>query len=178
MTTIAAKVANGKVKMAWDTQSTSGNEASSTTRNKVVRVNEQFAVGVAGHVRYSNLVQRASVDRIHPYDISQENFDSEGWMIETLIPAWMKAVKSAWSDTPDYNDDNVPWGHALVVLANRIFKVGADFSVIDCGEFGSIGSGAPYARTAMHLGKSARQAVEVARDLDLYTGGEIKEMTV
>lgn len=178
MTTIAAKVTNGKVKIAWDSQSTSGNEASSTSRNKVVKVNDQFAVGVAGHVRFSNLVQRASVDRIHPHDIVQDHFDSEGWMIETLIPAWMKAVKSAWSDTPNYNDDDIPWGQALVVLANRIFKVGADFSVIDCGDFGAIGSGSPYARTAMHLSKSAKQAVEIATELDLFTGGNVKEMTV
>lgn len=178
MTTIAAKVTNGKVKIAWDTQSTSGNEATSTSRNKVVKVNDQFAVGVAGRVRFSNLVQRASVDRIHPYDIAQDGFDAEGWLIETLVPAWMKAVKSAWHDTPSEEGDEIPWGQVIIVLAGGIYKIGADFSVIDCGGFGAIGSGSPYARTAMHLGKGAKQAVEIATELDLFTGGNVKEATV
>jgi hypothetical protein len=30
----------------------------------------------------------------------------------------------------------------------------------------------------MHLGKSAKQAVEIATELDMYTGGNVKEMTV
>lgn len=179
MTTIAARVsANGKVKIAWDSQSTSGNEASSTSRNKVVKINDQFAVGVAGRVRFSNIVQRASIDRIHPHDILQPYFDAEGWLIETLVPAWMKAVKSAWHDTPAEEGDEIPWGGALVVLAGGIYKIGSDYSVVDCGDFGAIGSGSPYARTAMHLGKSAKQAVEIATQLDLFTGGDARELTV
>lgn len=178
MTTIAAKVTNGKVKIAWDSQSTLGNEASSTKVNKVVKVNDQFAVGGAGRLRYLNLIQRASVDRIHPHDISQPGFDAEGWIIETLVPTWMKAVKSAWHDTPHEEGDEIPWGTALVVLAGGIYKVGSDFSVLNCGDFGAIGSGSPYARAAMHLGKSAKQAVEIATELDLFTGGIVREATV
>ena len=178
MTTIAARTVNGKVKIAWDSQATAGNEATSNNRNKVVRVNDQFAVGVAGRVRFSNLVQRASVDRIHPHDISQPGFDAEGWLIGTLVPAWMNAVKSAWHDTPSEDGDEIPWGQALVVLSGGAYKIGSDFSVVDCGGFGAIGSGSPYARTAMHLGKGPKQAVEVAAELDLFTGGRVQEMTV
>lgn len=90
----------------------------------------------------------------------------------------MKAVKSAWHDTPAEEGDEIPWGGALVVLAGGIYKIGSDYSVVDCGDFGAIGSGSPYARTAMHLGKSAKQAVEIATQLDLFTGGNVKEATV
>jgi hypothetical protein len=35
------------------------------------------------------------------------------------------------------------------------------------------GTGGPYALAAMHLGRSATEAVGIARQLDVYTGGDI-----
>lgn len=39
----------------------------------------------------------------------------------------------------------------------------------------TLGSGAAYALAALHLGKSAREAVELACKLDIGSGGEIHE---
>lgn len=178
MTTIAAKLVNGKVHMAWDSLATAGGIVSSKYRNKVAMVNGQFAVGVAGRVRYSNIVQRASVNLIHPADLTHPGFDAEGWVTEQLVPAWMHSVKEMWHLTPKDEGDEVPWGEALVSLAGNIFRIGGDFSVVNCGEHGAIGSGSPYAQTALHLGKSAKQAVQIACELDLYSGGEVKELKV
>lgn len=177
MTTIAMRTTNGKVKIAWDTQSTSGNVASSKNRVKVVRVNDQIAVGVAGHVRYSNLVQRANIPSIDKRDLSPD-FDAEGWVIEYVVPEWMHSVKSAWGHTPHDDGDEVPWGVALLAVNGRIIQVGADFAVIDRGEFGAIGSGGDFAMAAMHLGKTPEQAVDVSRELDLFSGGRTEGMTV
>lgn len=176
MTTIAARIVNGKVKMAWDSQVTSGGVATHGM-NKVVKINDQFAVGVAGYLRYANLVHRASVSKIHPYDFAQADFDGYGWICDELVPAWMKSIRDEKEALAD-SEAELPWGHALIALGGSIYSMGADFSVTASGPFDSIGSGSPFAMTAMHLGKSAKQAVEIARDLDLYTGGEIKEMTV
>lgn len=41
----------------------------------------------------------------------------------------------------------------------------------------AIGTGSDCARAAMAMGASAKRAVEIARDIDLYTGGTIVEMT-
>lgn len=177
MTTIAAKVAtNGKVKIAWDSQVTAGGSRNFGV-NKVVKINDQFAVGVAGFLRYANIVHRTAVNKVHPYDLTQEDFDGYAWILDTLIPAWMKAVNKEAENNPAFSDDP-PDGSALIALAGRIYTVGWEFSVSPVGDFGAIGSGSPYANTAMHLGRTAKQAVEIATELDLYSGGEVKEMMV
>jgi ATP-dependent protease HslVU (ClpYQ) peptidase subunit len=173
MTTITAKrLSSGKVQVAWDAQATSGGQA---TKNvvKVRKINGQFAVGGSGTLRFLNVIHRASVDQIHPADIASPGFDAEGWLIDVLVPCWARALQQAAEYDPDGDQ---PEGLALVVLAGRIFEVGIDFSVLDMGEFAAIGSGGPFASTAMHLGKSATQAVHIASEIDLYTGGDVKEM--
>ncbi|EET1259973.1 hypothetical protein FK249_002395 [Escherichia coli] len=45
------------------------------------------------------------------------------------------------------------------------------------GEPYAIGSGGLIARTAMHCGKNAREAVQVAIDLDCYSGGSVDSLT-
>jgi len=177
VTTIAARVApNGKVKIAWDSQVTTGGSRNFGV-NKVVKINDQFAVGVAGYLRYLNLIQRTSVAKIHKHDITEEDFDGYAWILDTLIPAWMKAVSKESENNPAFSEEP-PDGNALIALAGRIYTVGWEFSVTPVGEFGAIGSGSPYANTAMHLGKTAKQAVEIATELDMYSGGAVKEMTV
>lgn len=44
--------------------------------------------------------------------------------------------------------------------------------------FHAIGSGRDYAIAAMHMGKTAREAVELACLYDVYTGGPITELTL
>lgn len=176
MTTIAVKKVNGKVKMAWDAQATAGGTAI-YGMNKVVEINQQFAVGVAGHLRYANLVHRASVSRIHPADLASPGFDGYAWLLDEVVPSWMSAVSKEIENSPAYDSDHNPWGTALISLAGEIYEVGADFAVTPIEEFASIGSGSRIALTAMHLGKSPKQAVEIASELDLFTGGKIKEAT-
>lgn len=176
MTTIAAKITNGKVRIAWDSQVTAGS-SKSYGMNKVVKINDQFAVGIAGYLRFANIIHRTSVNKIHPFDLKQTDFDGYAWLLDEAVPAWMKAVKKDVENQPD-EDADASWGHALVALGGCLYTVGADFSVSMHEDFTSIGSGSPFAITAMHLGKSARQAVETASELDMYTGGEVKEMSL
>lgn len=41
----------------------------------------------------------------------------------------------------------------------------------------AIGSGCEFAMVAMHCGKSAKQAVEIAKHFDIYTGGAVKSFS-
>ena len=50
------------------------------------------------------------------------------------------------------------------------------FPVTD--RFHAIGSGRDFAIAAMHMGKTAREAVELAIVYDIYTGGPITELTI
>lgn len=177
MTTIAMKVMpNGKVKIAWDTQATAGASATFGI-NKVMSVNDQFAIGVAGRLRYANILHRTAVNKVHPFDLAQPDFDGYAWLLDEAVPAWMKAVKKEVENSPDAEDD-IPYGLALVALSGQIYEVGMDFSVMPVDGFTAIGSGSKFAMTAMHLGKSPKQSVEIAAQLDLFTGGTVREVTV
>jgi ATP-dependent protease HslVU (ClpYQ) peptidase subunit len=173
MTTIAAKrLPSGKVQIAWDAQASLANVGSTDTI-KVRKINNQFAVGASGLIRYLNVIHRASVDQIHPADIVQPDFDAEGWLIDVLVPTWARELKQAGELDPD---GDTPEGYALIVLAGRIFMIDGAYGVIAMGEHAAIGSGGAFATAAMHLGKSAPQAVQIASEIDLYTGGDVKEM--
>lgn len=45
-------------------------------------------------------------------------------------------------------------------------------------KFHAIGSGRDYAIAAMHMGKSAREAVQLASIYDVYTGGPVTEVSL
>jgi hypothetical protein len=45
-------------------------------------------------------------------------------------------------------------------------------------EFAAWGSGAMAALAALHMGASAKQAVKVAKKVDVYTGGKVKTMKI
>ena len=173
MTTIAAKrLPSGKVQIAWDAQASLDNIGATETV-KVRKINNQFAVGGAGLIRFLNVIHRASVDQIHPADIIQPDFDAEGWLIDVLVPTWARELKNATELDPD---GDTPTGIALVVLAGRIFIIDGAYGVVAMGQHAAIGSGGMFAAAAMHLGKSAPQAVQIASEIDLYTGGDVKEM--
>lgn len=176
MTTIAAKEVNGKVKIAWDSQVTYGGSAEFGAV-KVQTINEQLTLGGAGHLRYLNLVFRTRLPGIHPVDLANPNFDGLGWILDCAIPEWMEAVKEEKKRLVD-EDSGVPSGVLIVILGGKIYSVGEDFSVTQVEDYCAVGSGSKYARTAMYLGKNPKQAVEIAADLDIYTGGKIKELAL
>lgn len=71
----------------------------------------------------------------------------------------------------------------LISLSGVVYVVGKDEEktvAMISPQFGSyaIGSGAMIARTAMHIGLKAVEAVRVAIEMDLYTGGDISTFSV
>lgn len=173
MTTIIAKVneKSGTIDMAWDSQATAGPRTYHT--DKVVTVNGQFRIGVAGHARYGDILQYAGgVPHIHDSDLEDESFDARGWLITQAVPAWIRALKEAEKEHLERED----WanGVALIILAGRIFELGRDFSVTEDLEYGGIGSGSSYAIGAMAAGKSVEAAIKIAAEHDPGTGGRLQ----
>lgn len=175
MTTIAAREVNGKVQVAWDSQVT----GSSTKygMGKVVSVNGQVTLGGAGRLRYLNIIQRTEIPPIHAADLENPHFDGYGWLLDCAVPSWMREIKRELERMAD-PEEGAPDGSLLAVLGGKIYTVGTDFAVTPAEGFTAIGSGADYALAAMYLGKNAKQAVQVASELDIYTGGTIKVVTV
>lgn len=171
MTTIIAKRnANGTVDLGWDSQSTGVGTAHS---EKVAHKNDQIYVGVAGRTRYGNILRYTDVPSLHPADYATEGFDFAGYLITQVVPAWAENLEKQFKRIPDQKED-WPWGVALVVVGGRIFTVDHDFTVSEEDKgFDGIGSGSGFAMGAMAAGKSVEKALEIAAELDVYTGGKL-----
>lgn len=171
-TIIARKNADGTVELGYDSQSTGG--GSTAFVHKVAEINGQFWIGVAGRTRYGNILKYLDVPDIHVKDFVSGEYDAFGYLITQVIPAWTSGLSKQFDTIPDQKDD-WPDGVALVVLQGRIFKVHFDFTVTEADrDFDGIGSGADYALGALAAGKSVKKALEIAAELDLYTGGELR----
>lgn len=74
---------------------------------------------------------------------------------------------------PVSNDDNY-WTAIFLRRDGELFSVSCETPVVklDRNKFYAEGSGAENAFTAMHLGQEAIGAVEVAKELNIYCGGE------
>lgn len=171
MTTIIAKKnANGTVDLGWDSQSTGGN---THHVEKVAEINGQFHIGVAGRTRYGNLLKYIDVPPLHDSDISTGKYDAFGYLITKVVPAWVDGLKDQFGKIPDQKED-WPDGVALVVLQGRIFQVDFDFTVVEAvGDADGVGSGSRYALGAIAAGKNVEKALEIAAELDVFTGGEL-----
>lgn len=80
-------------------------------------------------------------------------------------------LKGGCSRIPDIRIENSP---CALVYADGLFMFTDKFIPLPIPHpFWAIGSGCEYAIAAMHLGKSAVEAVETAMNLDANTGGSV-----
>lgn len=63
-------------------------------------------------------------------------------------------------------------GEQVYRLEDRLIKIPVE------ARFHAVGSGRDYAMAAMHLGKTAREAIEIASLYDIYTGAPITELRI
>lgn len=172
MTTIVAKVNdNGTVDLGADSQSTAGAETSHV--NKIAEINGQFHIAVAGRTRYGNLLKYISVPPLHEAEYETGNYDAFGYLITKVVPAWVEGLRDQFHGIPDQKED-WPDGVAVVVLQGRLFRIAYDFTVVEANrDFIGVGSGSDYALGALAAGKSVKKALEIAAELDIYTGGDL-----
>jgi len=67
----------------------------------------------------------------------------------------------------------------LILYSDGTIETSDTFGVVhECNEkFYAIGSGTKCALAAMHLGKSAVEAVEISKKIDPHTGGKVQEFS-
>ena len=65
---------------------------------------------------------------------------------------------------------------ALILYPDGTIETGSTYGIVhECNEpFYAIGSGTKCALAAMHCGKSAAEAVEIAKLIDPHTGGKVR----
>ena len=171
-TIIAMKNEDGTVDIAWDSQVTGGNVINHT--DKLVTLNDQVHIGLAGRARFGDILQYASLDSAHPAEFTDDTFDPREYLVNCAVPTWIKALREAehiHKDKEDWAD-----GAALIVMKGRIFELSHDFCITEFLTHGGIGSGSDYARGALAHGASVLEALEIAAELDPFTGGVLNEM--
>lgn len=120
------------------------------------------------------MLKYIDVPPLHEAEHETGNYDAFGYLITRVVPAWVEGLERQFGRIPDQKED-WPDGAVLVILQGRIFQIHYDFTVTESlREFMGIGSGSDYALGALATGKSVKRAIEVAAELDLYTGGNLK----
>jgi ATP-dependent protease HslVU (ClpYQ) peptidase subunit len=91
---------------------------------------------------------------------------------------WLDNPRHPLLERPKYDRED-DWADMLAIAPDgsvTVHEMNGSFPVLDA--FWAIGSGAPFALAAMALGKSAREAIEVAARFNVGTGDGIDELTL
>ncbi|MGB3297427.1 MAG: hypothetical protein WBA76_04095 [Phormidesmis sp.] len=165
MTVIAARKTSEAIIFAADTQITEGLSKSSGTdilHSKLFQQNGMI-IGSTGDCYESTFMELFS--RNHkPVDTNRLS------MIDFLVEfrEWIRKKESGYT----------PGNGFLIAFEKKLFRVCAGLDVYEVSEFEAIGSGQDFAKAALHLGHTPREAVEVACKLSLFCSEPITEMTV
>ena len=167
MTVIAVKRIEDSILMACDSQASSGNnhivpEASKSERSKIFEVNG-FCFGSSG----------LSFETVF-FGIFARNHKPAEANVNGVIDFLMEFQEWGKKKDNDFKSEN----HYLIVLDGKIFQTWGGIITEECDQYAAIGSGYQYAITAMHLGKSPIEAVQVAIDLTPWCCGPINSVTL
>ena len=157
---------------AWDSQTTwlrAHNGASKVFENGGV------TFGVAGSSRTSDVLEFMSVPALEDY---KPGFNTREWIVTQLVPAIQDSLHEvrALEDDKGLADSG---GHMILYvngLAGYLSGNGA-FVSDESGLLG-VGSGSDYALGAVKAGATLEEAVKIATELDMHSGGEVKTLEV
>lgn len=118
---------------------------------------------------------------------------SVGWVMQTtFLQMYSKYHKPKGIDLDDileYICDFYAWAKSkdssfaeigneyIICFENQLFKITDRYLVEKIPEYDAIGVGEPFALTALSLGKSPKEAVQVANKLCLYCCDPVHELT-
>lgn len=167
MTVIAVKRVGDSILMAADSQTSSGNNhivpAESKARNsKIVEVNG-FCFGGSGMAFESVFLE-----------IFARNHKPSEPTVNGVIDFLMDFQEWGRKKSHDFKSEN----HYLFVIEGKIFQTWGGIVTEERDQYAAIGSGFEYAVTALHLGKSPIEAVQVAIDLTPWCCGPIHSVTL
>ena len=167
MTCIAVKVGKNKITLGADEMVSSYHKSNINDYNttKMHQINNEFAFGGAGDL--------AEINMFYNYTLTHTPRDAN----ELALIEYMDDFCN-WKSKRgrEYSASEI---HLIIVFKGLVFRF-AHNSIYSITKFDAIGTGAPYAYTALHLGHSIEEAVLAAIDLDHYCGGNIQliEMAV
>lgn len=165
MTTVVAVQTEDDVLLAWDSLATRDNEAIDMTEQKVW-CRDGVVFGFSGSMRLMDLLYTMEVPE---YDGSE----ARGWVIKELVPAIQKVIEES-SQTKFVDEDGGVNAGIFVVVDGTCFSVDSMLSPLTAKSgIYAMGSGGDYARGALYAGASPMWALEIASQIDPYTGGEI-----
>lgn len=164
MTTIAAKVEDGKITMSGDSAVTAGGTIISIAgdgENGVTKLIEgsDSIIGIAGTIALlypiEEYVMTHPIGKVTSYH---------------RIGEYLKEMGKYFSES--YNIKSLPPINYLIAHSSGLYYVLNGYP-IPVNTYYCIGSGSNYARTAMTLGYTTHEAVETAKKLDTHTGGDV-----
>ena len=172
MTVIAVKRTKNKIIIGSDSQTTRGRNKFGDTKkvmypnaSKIFEVNG-MVIGCAGNVVGNALMSVFA--KTHQPKIPIED-DVIAFMVEF----------NEWAKKQD-KDFNFRGNHFFIVFKKVVFEVMDGLLVREVGKFSAIGSGMFLALGALYYNKTIKEAVQVAKEYDLYCGGKtiIKEISI
>lgn len=161
MTVVAAKIDGDTIRMACDSQFSRGWHHKATGNPEKLVKGADFVVGISGSAMVLPLLTVYAKDH------------SIGTGGEARITEWLfEFLGFCKSHTQNWDQDAT----LLLAHASGLFVV-EDWLPLRVHDFAAIGSGFQHAEAALHLGHSAREAVEVAIAMAYGCGGEIVEVS-
>lgn len=163
MTAIAAKVYADKIEIAGDSQvsNTWGSKRLDKNFEKLFIVNE-LIIGGTGTAQEISLMHHYA-ETHKPLTATEK--DVLDFVIE--FSKWKSDIEG------DSEINNV----YLIVYDKKVFEV-EGLLITEVKNYSAIGSGMDFANAAMYLGHSAKEAIEVAKAMDCYVGGDVVEYKV
>ena len=156
MTVIVAQKTKDSVVLASDRQETWGRSKSYDV-NKITRVSDDFAVLSSGSSAEASALSRYA-KRNRPKAANEEDIYDYIWDFFD----YFRKRDSEFQVT----------GHHIIYYMGRIFSIVGGHLVLEHEDYCALGSGMFAALAAFKLGRDAENAVGIAKEVDLYCGGE------
>ena len=168
-TIIAAKTSDGIV-FGFDSRISIGYEIQEELSQTKVVVNSGLIMGFSGESRAAQLMGCVSLPNYYEY----EGTDTEhSYLVTVVIPKFRELLKQEQAVTYENGRLNTNI-LAIICLNNKLFMVDGSLGVLEPSrKFVSIGSGSDYALGALTAGASVLEALEIAADFDMKTGGKL-----
>lgn len=165
MTTIIFQKTSDSLSIAYDSQITGGNEIINTSLDKVF-FKGKLLFGVAGNLSFLNLIKFLEIKE-------PEDGELEKWAVTYLVNKLRKEAKEMSDD-----DSKIKFQILIANQTGEIVEIDDDYSIVTRADNSyTIGSGGHFARGAIKVGATVTQALEVAAQSDIYTGGKLHYKT-
>lgn len=166
MTVIAVKREGSSIVIACDSQISQGNNHIAPSDvcavTKVVEA-DGFHFGGAGAMFESVMLE-----------IFARNHKPKSATVDGIVDFLMEFQEWGAKRDLDFKSSN----HYLFVMDGQIFQTYGGIVTEERSQYAAIGSGWQYATTALYMGKTASEAVQVAIDLTPWCCGPIREVVV